>query len=371
LGKPEEAALACERMNALGARIAGLIAAQGPLTVAQYMTIAMHDRDYGYYATRDPLGAEGDFVTAPEVSQMFGELVGLWCAQTWHDQGKPKSARLIELGPGRGTLMSDALRAARLMPEFLAAIDIVFVESNPALRTAQETALKDANAKIAWANDCDSRLFDRPVFLIANEFFDALPIRQLVRTDKGWSERMVTADASGALGFALSPVPADVAVPTDRAGAPTGAVYEFSDAATALAQEIAHGIARFGGAALAIDYGYGAPDFGETLQAVAAHGPAKLLEAPGEADISAGVDFAALARAAQSQAAVTYGPLTQSDFLTGLGINERADALKRAARGSPNSIDLDLNRLIEADEMGELFKALAILPAGASKPPGF
>ncbi len=360
-------------MNALGARIAQLIAAQGPISVAQYMTIALHDRDYGYYATRNPIGADGDFTTAPEISQMFGELVGLWCAQAWHDQGKPSRARLVELGPGRGTLMSDALRAAKMMPEFLQAIEVTLVESNPTLAALQKEALKDSHVPISWAESCAPPLFDRPVFLIANEFFDALPIRQLVRGANGWNERMVGLDASGELAFVLSPVPADAAVPGDRTGAPEGGVYEFSDSGGALAQDIAHGVAKGGGAALIIDYGYGEPGFGETLQAIANREAAGLLDAPGDADLSAHVDFGALARTARSQGASVFGPVEQGDFLCSLGIERRAEALSQFAqtKGIRGSVEVDLERLIGPQEMGELFKALAILPPDAPTPPGF
>ena len=357
-------------MNALAQRIVNLIAAQGPITVAQFMTIAMHDREYGYYATRNPIGAEGDFVTAPEISQMFGELLGLWCVQTWHDQGRPSMARLIELGPGRGTLMADALRTAKIAPGFLAAIEVTLVESNPKLREIQKTTLKDIQPPLAWSDSCDSLLFDRPTFVLANEFFDAMPVRQLVRTERGWAERMVGFDSDGELVFVLSPVPAALAVPVDRAGAPIGGVYEFSDAGMALAEIIAHGIAEHGGAALVIDYGYSKPGFGETLQAVAAQQATTLLGAPGEADVSASVDFAALAAAAETQGAATYGPIGQGDFLVDLGILQRADTLKRGRANGP-SVDFDLNRLIAPDEMGELFKVLAIVPTNAPPPAGF
>jgi SAM-dependent MidA family methyltransferase len=359
-------------MNALAKRIAHLIAAQGPITIAQFMTIAMHDREHGYYATRNPIGAEGDFVTAPEISQMFGELLGLWCVQTWHDQGRPSKARLIELGPGRGTLMADALRTAKIAPGFLAAIEVTLVESNPKLREVQTTTLRDVQAPLRWSDSCDSALFDRPTLVLANEFFDAMPVRQLVRTDRGWAERMVGIDSAGELVFVLSPVPAALAIPADRASAPTGGVYEFSDAGMALAEIIAHGIAAHGGAALIVDYGYGEPGFGETLQAVAAQKPTTLLGAPGEADISASVDFAALATAAKTPGVWTYGPIGQGDFLIDLGILERADTLKRGrASDRRPSVDFDLNRLIAPDEMGELFKALAIMPTGAPPAAGF
>jgi NADH dehydrogenase [ubiquinone] 1 alpha subcomplex assembly factor 7 len=349
-------------VNPLASRIAGLIQAQGPLSIAQYMTMALHDPQYGYYATRDPLGAAGDFITAPEISQVFGELLGLWTAQCWHDQGKPSPSRLMELGPGRGSLMRDALRAARLMPEFRAAIDVVMVESNPVLKAIQESALADCGVGVNWRGRFDPADADRPLFLLANEFFDTLPIRQFVKTERGWCERMVTLDANGALAFALAPDAAPVSVPA-RGPAEIGAVYETCPSATAIVEEIARAIAQHGGAALIVDYGYGGEaGYGETLQALKAQEFAGILDAPGEADLSAHVDFAALAEAARDGGAVAYGPVNQGDFLVGLGIISRATRL--------NELEA-LDRLIQPAQMGTLFKALAILPNGAPRPPGF
>src|SRR5512146_1097026 len=184
-------------MTALGQRIAQTIAAEGPISIAEFMTIALHDREAGYYATRDPLLT--DFVTAPEVSQMFGELIGLWLAQTWHDQGKPKNPRLVELGPGRGTLMRDALRALKLIPEFCHSLTPVLVEASPLLRKVQEETLADCGIALHWSNDFESISAQGPLFLVANELFDVLPIRQYVKTERGWCERMVTIDDSGQL----------------------------------------------------------------------------------------------------------------------------------------------------------------------------
>jgi len=359
-------------MNVLGQRIARLIEAQGPISIAQFMTIALHDPQNGYYATRDPFGARGDFVTAPEVSQMFGEMLGLWIAQSWHDQGKP-GARLVELGPGRGTLMNDALRVIRqLMPEFLQRVEITLVEASPTLSDVQKKALADAGANVRWAIAFDDALADKPLFLLANEFFDALPARQFVKTERGWCERMVVARGD-ALDFALSPeaVP-NSGLPTNRDGAPTGAFYETSPTAATIAQQIAEIIARKGGAALIVDYGYGADaGFGETLQAVAAHKYASVLEAPGDADLSAHVDFMALAQAAREVGAQPFGPVTQGDFLEALGIVQRAATLARGRLGSTPEIDAQLERLILPNQMGTLFKALAILPVGARTPAGF
>jgi SAM-dependent MidA family methyltransferase len=359
-------------MNSLSQRIARLIEAQGPISIAQFMTIALHDPQAGYYATHDPFGARGDFVTAPEVSQMFGEMLGLWIAQSWHDQGKP-DARLVELGPGRGTLMSDALRVIRqLMPEFLRRVEIVLVETSPTLTAIQKETLANTGANVQWTVQFDDILAHKPLFLLANEFFDALPIRQFVKTERGWCERMVVA-RDGALDFALSPeaVPNSI-LPANRDGAPLGAFYETSPAATAIVQQIAEAIARKGGAALIVDYGYGADGgFGETLQAIAAHKYASVLEAPGDADLSAHVDFAALARIAREAGAAPFGPVPQGEFLEALGIVQRAATLARGRLGSTPEIDAQLERLILPDQMGTLFKALAILPNDVHIPAGF
>ena len=350
-------------MNALGNRIVKLIETQGPLSVAQFMTVALLDPQAGYYATRDPFGA--DFITAPEVSQMFGELVGLWCVQAWLDQDKPKNAQLVELGPGRGTLMADALRAAKLARDFLRNIDVVLVEASPTLRDVQQQRLKDCGAAVAWKDRLEAG--DRPLFLIANEFFDALPVRQFVHTERGWCERMVVA-TDGRLDFALSPVASNVTIEGD---APDGAVYETSPASLALAEDIGHAIARRGGAALIIDYGYERPGFGETLQAVGRNQFKALLEKPGTIDLSAHVDFTAIAAAARCGGARAYGPVDQGPFLEALGISARAEKLAKANKKDAPMIAAAVDRLVGRAQMGTLFKAMAIMPPNAPAPPGF
>ena len=350
-------------MNALGNRIVKLIETQGPLSVAQFMTMALLDPQAGYYATRDPFGA--DFITAPEISQMFGELVGLWCVQAWLDQDKPKGAQLIELGPGRGTLMADALRAAKLAKDFQKSVEVVLVEASPTLRDLQQEKLKDCGAAVAWKDRFDAG--DRPLFLIANEFFDALPVRQFVNTERGWCERMVVAH-DGKLDFALSPVASNVTIEGD---APEGAVYETSPASLALAEDIGHVIARRGGAALVIDYGYERPGFGETLQAVGRHQFKELLDKPGTIDLSAHVDFTALAAAARRGGAQIYGPVEQGRFLEVLGIRARAEKLARLNKKEAPTIAAAVDRLVGRAQMGTLFKAMAIVPPNAPAPPGF
>jgi SAM-dependent MidA family methyltransferase len=352
-------------VNALAERVAALIDAQGPISVADFMSLA---GGY-YYAARDPFGQDGDFITAPEISQVFGELLGLWCVQVWHDQGRPKPARLVELGPGRGTLMADALRAMRLAPEFLDGLDIVLVEASPTLRAMQEEKLK--GHAVRWTGRFDSALGDRPLFLLANEFFDALPIRQYVKTQGGWRERMVTL-ADGELGFALSPLAVpDSVIPPSRADAPDGAVYEICQPALSLVDEIARIVGAQGGGALIVDYGYDSVDFGETLQAISDGSFAAILDAPGENDLSAHVDFPALAEAAAQAGAAAFGPATQAAFLDDLGIVHRFEQLAAHNRLARQDLWPQLDRLVNPDQMGTLFKALAILPRAAPNPPGF
>jgi len=360
----------------LKARIAELIEAQGPMSVAQFMTIALLDPKEGYYATRDPLGSGGDFITAPEVSQMFGEMIGLWLVQAWADQGCPKNPRLVELGPGRGSLMADILRTAAVAPEFLADLEVVLIEASPALQQIQADKLRGQNgvlvADISWQAQFGDSLDDRPLFLVANEFFDALPMRQYVKTKRGWCERLVTA-SQGELTFALAPVPAPIAtIPADREKAPDGGVYETSPAATALAQVIARIIAAKGGAALILDYGYAeASGFSETLQAVSGHRFADTLAEPGEDDVSAHVDFAALAQAGRRGGANVSGPVTQGLFLANIGIVERAEQLMKANVENSRDLLTATERLIGNDQMGILFKVLAFVPPAISDVAGF
>ena len=356
----------------LKARIAALIEAQGPMSVAQFMTISLLDPKEGYYATRDPLGAGGDFTTAPEISQMFGEMVGLWLLQAWADQGCPKNPRLVELGPGRGTLMADILRTAKVAPEFLADLEVVLVEASPALQQVQADKLRGSGADISWQAQFGDSLGDRPLFLVANEFFDALPVRQYVKTERGWCERMVTV-LNDELSFALAPVPVPpAAIPHGRENAPDGGVYETSPASIALAEDIARIIATKSGAALIIDYGYGeVAGFSETLQAVSGHRFADALAEPGEDDLSAHVDFAALAQAGKRGGAHVIGPVTQGQFLANIGITERAEQLMKSNPESVRDLLSATERLIGNDQMGKLFKALAFVPPAISDVAGF
>jgi NADH dehydrogenase [ubiquinone] 1 alpha subcomplex assembly factor 7 len=357
-------------VSPLGRKIARLIEAQGPIPVSQFMMLALHDPEHGVYASRNAIGREGDFITAPEISQMFGELLGLWLVEVWRQQDAPKKIRLAELGPGRGTLMKDVLRAARLDAQFLAALDVVLIEASPALQAVQNATLKDSPTALRWSAKVEDVFGDMPLFLIANEFFDALPIHQYVKTESGWHERMVTSD-DGKLGFALAPMAVPgFTVPESRGDAENGAVFETSPASIALAEEIAAHIAQQGGAALLIDYGHAGTGFGETLQAIARHRSAPLLESPGTADLSAHVDFATMAEAVGRGGASAYGPLAQGAFLQALNIEHRAEQLTKKNPPHAKAIQSALQRLTAPDQMGNLFKVLAVLPPTAPAPPG-
>lgn len=350
-------------MTAFADILRDLIAVEGPISVERYMSLCLGH----YYATRDPLGAAGDFTTAPEISQMFGELIGLWVLETWQGMGRPTDLRLIELGPGRGTLMADLLRAARLMPDFLAATSLHLVETSPVLRERQRKALRLAGLPITWHDSLED-VPPGPALLVANEFFDALPIRQFLATERGWSERLVGLD-EGTLAFGLK------SEPEPSFGNPVrrGDVLEWPSAGITLAQGLARRLVQQTGAALIIDYGYWGPSFGDTLQALKHHAYADPLVEPGEADLTAHVDFHALAQAASAEKARIHGMTTQGDFLESLGIGTRASALKqRATTSQAEAIDRALERLTarEAKGMGELFKVLALSHPGLEAVPG-
>ncbi|MFP3944656.1 MAG: class I SAM-dependent methyltransferase [Alphaproteobacteria bacterium] len=347
------------------------------MPVSEYMALALGDPEHGYYTTRDPFGASGDFVTAPEISQMFGELTGLWCVEHWRALGRPAPFSLIELGPGRGTLMADALRAARLDPKFLSTAALHLVETSPRLREIQASTLSPTGLSPVWHDDVRSALegSQGAPFILANEFFDALPVRQFVRGPKGWHERMVglAPEEPERLAFGLSP---DAVAPDSldhpcAATAEEGEMVELAPARNAVAGELAAAVAGRGGALLVIDYGYARPAPGDTLQAVRRHAPHDVLDAPGSADITAHVDFGALGRAVGHAGAEAYGPVTQGDWLMRLGIGARAAMLARAAPGQAAAVEAAFTRLTAPDRMGTLFKVLAAGRRGDPAPPGF
>jgi NADH dehydrogenase [ubiquinone] 1 alpha subcomplex assembly factor 7 len=352
-------------VNALLQELRALIAQEGPISVERWMALCLGHPVHGYYRKRDPLGAAGDFVTAPEISQMFGELIGLWAVEVWSHMGRPDPCHLVELGPGRGTLMRDALRAAAVLPEARAAFRVHLVETSPALREAQARALTGADP--VWHDDL-SGLPHGPAIVIANEFLDALPIRQYVRAGGGWRERLVGLSAQGDLVFGLSPEP-ERGIAAD---AQDGAVLEAPLAAASVVGALARRMASQGGAALLVDYGHVVSGVGDTLQAVRRHAYADPLADPGEADLTVHVDFARMAQAARAAGAAVHGPATQGDFLRALGIEARAAALARRARPEQaRDIDTALARLTDGGEgMGDLFKVLALSHPGISALPG-
>jgi len=380
-------------------RLRAQIAQDGPISVAEYFTRCLHDPRDGYYATRPALegmngGEGGDFLTAPGVSQMFGELIGLWILETWTRMGQPAPVRLVEMGPGDGTLISDILRAARLSPGFLEAADLWLVEVSPPLREAQATRLTTAPLAPNWTDRLEAVPGGAPLILVANEVLDCLPARQFVRTESGWAERMVGLDAAGNLAFglkSLGPPPVGEAVRTDRWGEQThlgqrpppspsatpppqgedlepGAVAESSPAQAALGSEIGHRVARDGGAALLIDYGRDAPGPGDTLQALKAHRKVSPLAEPGRADLTVWADFPAVLAAAAEAGAATGPILSQGAFLQGLGIEQRAQALATARPDQADKLARQLDRLTGAAQMGQLFKVICLSAPGLSPP---
>lgn len=333
----------------LADRLARAITLGGPIPVSQYMAAA----NAHYYATRDPLGMAGDFTTAPEISQMFGELIGLWAADLWDRAGRPDVC-WAELGPGRGTLTADAMRAAAKAGF---APPVHFVETSPVLRAAQAAQVSDAT----WHDDVEDLPTDRPLIVIANEFFDALPIRQLVRGRTGWHERIVACQDTLFLPIPGAQVP-DSIIPPHLADAPAGSIIETSPAGVGIMRVLAARIVAQGGACLVIDYGYEGPAVGETLQAVRGHAFANPFEEPGERDLTAHVDFATLGLVGTASGARVSGPVGQGSFLTTLGIDARAAAL------GPR-VEPDRARLV--DDMGTLFKALAMRHPDWPEPAGF
>lgn len=382
-------------------RLKAQIAQDGPIGVAEYFTRCLHDPRDGYYATRPDLGAGGDFITAPLVSQMFGELIGLWAVETWTRMGSPTPFRLVEMGPGDGALISDLLRAARLSPGFLAAADLWLVEVSPPLRALQGQRLAAAPLPPRWADRLDAVPGGAPMILIANEVLDCLPARQFVRTHTGWAERVVGLDEQGNLAFGLKAISREpfpladggraglgvTAAVDDERGRQTatsavtpiptpspiegeGSILESSPAQEALGTEIGHRLATDGGAALLIDYGRDAPGPGDTLQAIRGHRKVDPLESPGQADLTVWADFPAVL-AAGVEAGARAGPiLSQAAFLAMLGIEARAQALAAARPDRAEQIARQLDRLTGQAQMGALFKAVCLHAPGFT-PPAF
>ena len=354
-------------MTPLEREIRAIIETEGPMTVSEYMQLCLTHPRHGYYVTRDPLGARGDFITAPEVSQMFGELIGAWAAAVWRQMGSPSNLNLVEWGPGRGTLMADALRAAKAVPAFRAAVSIHLVEISPALRARQEQTLA-SEGPVRWHDTVES-VPDGPAIMIANEFVDALRVHQFVRDEDGWHLRAVGL-VEDRLGFVVVPFPMPEPFNAESPDAPNGAILELRDEASI--ELLSQRVMSHGGAALIIDYGHAALGFGDTLQAVRNQQYADPLADPGEADLTTQVNFGELVVWARRNGAAVHGPLTQGEFLRRLGIVERAARLK--AKATPQQaadVDSARARLTAPDQMGDLFKVLAIADPRLGALPGF
>ncbi len=357
-------------MNALETRIRQIIAASGPLTVGQYMAMCLGDPEHGYYMKRPPFGAEGDFTTAPEISQIFGELIGLWAADYWQRMGAPDPVILAEFGPGRGTLMQDALRAARALPAFRQALQPWLIETSPRLRTIQQRNLN--GEKVRWGESL-ADLPSGPMIAIANEFFDALPVRQFVRQADGWHERLVGLRGER-LSFMTSPRPDENIrdlLAEGQLSAGEGEIAEICPDGQRIAAEIAARLQRQDGALLFFDYGPARSAPGDSLQALRRHRFHDPLADPGEADITAHVDFQRLLESARLKGARTAGPLAQGEFLNRLGLQQRAGALAGQNPARAQEIMSGAKRLSAPEEMGTLFKAAAVFRRDGPVPAGF
>jgi NADH dehydrogenase [ubiquinone] 1 alpha subcomplex assembly factor 7 len=352
-------------VNALAKKLAARIDRDGPLSIEDFMAVCLLDPEHGYYTTRDPFGAPGDFITAPEVSQMFGELIGLWLWSVWQAAGTPENTYLVELGPGRGTLMADALRAIEGATREKDPFSLHLVEASPTLRQHQRRTLGER--PVTWHDDLETLPVDGPVLFVANEFFDALPIRQYVSTPQGWRERLVTCH-DGTFEAALDSEPSAIELPQ----APTGRVGEAAPVRLSVMAAMANRITRQGGAALIIDFTDKTLPVVDTFQAVRAHQFANRFQDPGNADLASAVDFPALAKAAGKNGVAAHGPVSQGNLLTALGIEARCKALKqKATPEQAEALDAAMNRLVSPMGMGEDFVALALLPVGQPAPAGF
>lgn len=342
--------------NSLIDRIKRQISLEGPISIGEYMSICLGDPQAGYYTTGKPFGRDGDFITAPEISQMFGEMIGVWSVLMWRNMGKPPKFNLVEMGPGRGTLMVDLLRAAKIEPEFRRAVQLNLVEISQPLRDQQDEALSDFDGTTSWLDDLQ-KVSSLPTIFIGNEFLDALPFRQYVKTKNHWLERVVGAE-KGELCYSVGHGFFDKnGLPSLHDNQPDGTIFEISSAREAVVQFIAEHMAKYSGAALLIDYGYLERGFGDTFQAVAKHEYGDPLKSPGNADLTSHVDFSVFAKFFESGA--NYQLTTQADFLLSLGLLERAGSL---GHGKPaeeqRQIEQAAERLAGSGEMGKLFKVL-------------
>jgi NADH dehydrogenase [ubiquinone] 1 alpha subcomplex assembly factor 7 len=361
-------------MGGLADELRRTISHHGPISVAAYMEAVLAHPQHGVYSSRDPFGAGGDFITAPEISQMFGELIGLWCAVVWQAMDGPDPVALVELGPGRGTLIADALRATRSEGPFRGAARLHLVETSRRLRDRQREALfqADLEHQPAWHDTLDD-VPDDAVLVVANEFFDALPTHQFQQTAQGWHERLIDVDDEGGFGFVLAPsVAARTLVPASLEPSDPDSVFEVSPSAISIAHALGKRLAQRRGAALIVDYGHIESATGDTLQALRRHRFHDPLDEPGTADITAHVDFAALGRAATEGGAIVHGPVPQGTFLESLGIAARATALLAGATPEQSrEVATAHRRLVDPAEMGTLFKVMAVTSPEMPPPPGF
>lgn len=356
--------------NELESILSETIARDGPMPIDQWMSICLGDPDHGYYTTGQPFGAQGDFTTAPEISQMFGELLGLWAAIVWQQMGSPHQVQLIELGPGRGTLMSDGLRAARGVPGFIDAINLTMVETSPVLIKLQKQAIAKSGVQANWVSSVGD-VPTGPSIIIGNEFLDALPIRQWIKADDEW--RQVCVDVlDGQFRCVPGAVVDTSEIPEVFQSAANGSIYETSPVTQDIVATLSKRLSKSGGAALLIDYGHSESGMGNTLQAVKNHKYADPLANPGQQDLTAHVDFMAVARTATGVGARSWGPITQGDLLERLGISARATSLLATAT-KEQAVELATarQRLTAPGGMGRLFKAIAICHPDAPAPPGF
>lgn len=365
-------------MSRLKERLIERIQAQGPLTVAEYMALCLLDPVDGYYPTRDPLGKEGDFITAPEISQMFGELLGLWALQSWIDMGKPAKVQLVEMGPGRGIMMADMLRAAQLDKDFIKAVNVTLIEASSALEAVQAKTLANAPCPVSWTTDL-AEVEAGAIIIVGNEFLDCLPVRQFVQKDRfagraGWQERVV-GYIDGQLQYALSPVPLSevlqASLPAEQSEAKNDELLEVSPSVAQVLEQISARFMQSAGRALFIDYGPAQTEFGDSLQALKRHKKVGVFSDPGNTDLTARVDFSAFIQAARAVDMAVTKPAEQREFLSKLGLEMRAMTLARAVPDSKAKIGRQLHRLTDSEEMGALFKAIAVQSGGLDLPLGF
>lgn len=352
-------------------RLTRRIITDGPIPIPAFMMEALFNPTAGFYATKDPIGAGSDFITAPEISQIFGELIGLWSIQSWMDTGSPETVTLIELGPGKATMMRDVLRAARLVPAFLDAAEVCLVEASAALKMVQGQTLKDSPVPIRWAKSL-ADIKPGPSIILANEFLDCLPVRQAIRQEDQWRERCVGLhdDGSGFI-FTLGSVLDGQDIPEAYADCADGTLIELRPSDIQLVDQIADRFDNHPGRALIIDYGPMSPETGDSLQAIRAHEKVDPLDQPGTADLTAHVDFSVLKKSGEVRSLTVAGPVTQHDFLLNLGLEQRASHLAADNPKLKATLARQVHRLTDPDQMGELFKVISLSSDSLVTAPGF